>query len=167
MLSCLSFTASMSYLTMTLTSICVHVMVWSLVNAYTNSPSPSHAHTHTHTLKSINKRRKKRADLGQQTCLHAVEHSTFSSEPLRGRKQSLTLPVTKPQKLQKSTASIWLITECTVVPHLLLQNLHYYCSMHRITAVLVLLPQCPPCYSSRSFNAASVIIFTAGSTRIT
>lgn len=134
---------------------------------HTQTHSLSCTRTHTHTLKSINKMRKKRADLGQQTCLHAIEHSTLSTKPLRGRKHSLTLPVTKPQELQKSTASKCLITDCTVVPHLLLQNLPYYCSMHHIAAVSALLPQCPPCYGSRSFNAASVIIFTAGCTRVT
>lgn len=51
---------------------------------HSRSPSLSLSYTHTHTLKSINKRQKKRADLGQQTCLHAVECSTLSSEPLQG-----------------------------------------------------------------------------------
>lgn len=133
----------------------------------TSGCTHKHTHSHARTRKSINKMRKKRADLGQQTCLHAVEHSTLSTELLRGRKHSSTRPVTKPGELQKSTASIRVITDCTVVPHLLLQTLPYYCSMHHIAALLALLPQCPPCYSSRSFSAASVIIFTAGCTRVT
>lgn len=106
------------------------------------------SHTHTHTLKSINKRQKKGADLGQQTCLHAVERSSLSAEPPRGGKGVLTLPVTKPQKPLTSTASICLVTGCT----LLLRYLSYYCSMHYITAVSALLPPCPPRYGSTGFG---------------
>lgn len=83
------------------------------------------------------------------TCRRALHSSHRASS---GRKHGLTLPVTKPQKPLKSTASICLVTGCIVVSTLLLQYLSYYCSMHYITAVSALLPQCPPRYGSTGFS---------------
>lgn len=65
---------------------------WSLVPPHKLAPS------HAPALKSINKRQKKRADLGQQTCLRAAnEHSALSAQP-PGEKTAWHFGVTKPQK---------------------------------------------------------------------
>lgn len=120
-------------------------------------PHPSTtSRTHTHTLKSINKRQKKRADLGQQT-LSTCRRALFPPSLLGGggkkRKHASTLAVTKPQKPLKSAASMsghWL----------------YYCSICLITAACTPSQQNQPYYhgthlvtAAPATAFASVIIF--------
>lgn len=60
---------------------------------------------------------------------------------------------------QKSPASIFPVTQCTVASTSLLQYLPYYCSMHLLAAAPALSSRCPPCYASTGITTASVIIF--------
>lgn len=55
----------------------------------------------------------------------------------------MTLPVTKPLKLQKSTALTCLVIGCEVVPTLLLQYAPYYCSTRHIMAKICLFTTVP------------------------
>lgn len=73
------------------------------------------------------------------TCCWALHSLHWATEG----ENSLTLPVTKPLKLQKSTALTCLVIGCEIVPTLLLQYAPYYCSTRHIMAKICLFTTVP------------------------